>query len=145
MQAITVSHSAIVAEARQWLGTRFAHRGHAAGIGADCIGLVYGIALKFGLCEDFRLPSYAPVPANGLMFGHCEKNLVRIAVPRPGAIGLLRFEYEPTHLAIFGDHPLYGLSLIHSYVMARKVVEHGFDSAWRERLIAVYDYPGLSD
>ena len=143
--ATTVSHSEIVAEARRWLGTRFQHRGHAAGIGADCIGLVYGIARKFGLCENFKLPAYAPLPANGLMVGHCERTLIRIQNPRPGSIGLLRFEYEPTHLAIFGDHPLHGLSLIHSYVKARKVVEHGFDSVWRSRLIAVYDYPGLSD
>ena len=116
-----------------------------AGVGADCIGLVYGIARTFGLCEDFELPAYAPVPSNGLMFGHCEANLIRITAPRPGSIALLRFEKEPTHLAIFGDHPLHGLSLIHSYVMARKVVEHGFDSVWRSRLIASYDYPGLSD
>jgi hypothetical protein len=55
----------------------------------------------------------------------------------------MRFEFEPTHLAIFGSHPLHGLSLIHGYAKVRKVVEHGFDATWRARLVAVYDFKGL--
>jgi cell wall-associated NlpC family hydrolase len=142
---MTISRSDIVAEARSWLGTRFQHRGHAKGIGADCIGLVYGIASHFNLIpSEFTMPSYAPVPSNGLMMGNCRRFLPRRSQPLPGSIALMRFQHEPTHLAIFGDHPLHGLSLIHSYAQARRVVEHGFDQHWRERLVSVYDFPGVS-
>jgi hypothetical protein len=143
--ATIISRSDVVAEARSWLGTRFRHRGHTKGVGADCIGVVYGSAINLGLLPDgFVMPAYAPLPSNGLMMGNCEKYLVRRAQPAPGAIALLRFDYEPTHLAIFGDHKLYGVSLIHSYARVRKVVEHGLDSLWRGRLIAVYDFPGVT-
>lgn len=140
-----VSRREIVAEARSWLGTRFAHRGHHKGIGADCIGLIYGVATRLDLNNGVVLPPYDRTPSKGLMFRMCEQHLVKRVGLEPGSIALLRFEFEPTHLAIFGDHPHYGLSLIHSFAKARKVVEHGFDDVWRGRLIAAYDYPGMSE
>jgi hypothetical protein len=58
--------------------------------------------------------------------------------PEPGDLLLMRFEREPHHLAFAGDYVHGGLSMIHAYGTAGKVVEHRLDDAWRGRIVAVY-------
>jgi hypothetical protein len=56
---------------------------------------------------------------------------------------LMRFEGDPTHLAIVGEHPEGGLSIIHAYAFSRKVVEHRLDEKWRSFIVAAYTMPGV--
>jgi hypothetical protein len=55
-----------------------------------------------------------------------------------GDVLLLSIHKEPAHVAFIGDYAGGGLSLIHSYIEARGVVEHAFDSHWQQRVVGAY-------
>lgn len=142
----------VVAEARAWIGTRFHHQASLKGVGCDCIGLVRGVGTELGIytSSDLALPEvqqfkgYARTPTNGMLKRGFDLFAVRIprAEIRPGDIILMRFESEPQHVAIVSE--LNGvLSMIHSYALPRKVVEHSIDTTWRSRIVAAYSFPGV--
>jgi cell wall-associated NlpC family hydrolase len=43
VRAEVISRSAIVAEARTWIGTPYRHQASLKGVGCDCLGLVRGV------------------------------------------------------------------------------------------------------
>ncbi len=43
---------------------------------------------------------------------------------------------EPQHVALVTDH-----GIIHSYSGVGKVVEHGLDDRWQQRITAAYRFP----
>ncbi len=133
--------AAIVAEDRSWLGTRFHHQGRLRGVGVDCAGLVVQVAQALGLSE-FDRTDYTPLPDGAMLQAACESQMHRLALAeiQPGDVLLLKFDRHPQHLAIVGDHPLGGLSLIHAYAPARKVVEVRLDEGWRQQVMAAYRF-----
>ena len=144
-QAQAMSHShlshalAIVQEARSWLGTPFHHQGRCKGVGVDCAGLVIAVAKALGL-SDFDTQDYTPVPDGQRLECLCHTHLQHLPLEQlaPGDVLLFRFDQQPQHLAIAADHLQSGLSLIHAYLPARKVVEVRLDARWRQRLVAAF-------
>jgi cell wall-associated NlpC family hydrolase len=145
--ATLVPSSAVVATARSWIGTRWAHQGRSRA-GIDCAGLVIVTAHQLGLFT-FDTRDYGKLP-NGnrmreLLDEHC------VAWPaggglQPGLIALMRFEIAPQHLAIIADYPSAPghYSLVHALVTERRVCEHRLDTHWRSRIIALYALPGVA-
>jgi NlpC/P60 family putative phage cell wall peptidase len=136
----------IVSEARGWIGTRWQHQARERGVGVDCAGLIVGVLRATGAAPIDRIDAaeriaagYGRVPSGSMLKRLCAENLTPVDARaiEPGDIGLFRFDAEPQHLGIFSDH-LAGLGLIHAYAVARRVVEHRFDSVWRSRLVASY-------
>jgi len=140
----SAARSEIASCARAWLGTRFRHQGRSAE-GIDCAGLVIRVGNALGLI-DFDTHDYARSPDGVRMRRACDAQLVRIepAHLQPGDVGLFRIEADPQHLAIFGDYFGGGVSMIHAYAPAHKVVETRFDAAWRAKLVAAYAFPGVA-
>jgi NlpC/P60 family putative phage cell wall peptidase len=148
-----MKHSDIPVEARKWMGTRFHHQGRLRGVGCDCIGMVLGVLDDMGIKsrqrgdDGERLPfvlfddrTYAPDPNSERLKETLETHLKDIdaASIRPGDILLFRIIHLPQHVGIVGDHPNGGLSLIHAYAPAGKVVEEGLTESWRTRIIGAY-------
>src|ERR1700754_5341655 len=52
--------TAIVAEARGWIGTRYCHQASLKGVGCDCLGLVRGVWRACVGDEPETAPPYAP-------------------------------------------------------------------------------------
>ncbi len=143
----------VVAEARSWLGTPFAHQGHVKGIGADCAGLVAGVAIALGLLPaDWWQRDFAPhagyprTPGAGLMPAVCRRFLRHLEPmhARPGDVLLLRFSTEPQHLGIVTPYHLGGLAMIHAYSRSSAVVEHRLADVWRARVVAAFALPGVA-
>ena len=134
----------IVAEAREYIGTKFQHQARLKGVACDCAGLVVGVAKALGL-SDFDMVGYAHIPDGVTLRRVCKENMTAIpfAEVQPGDVLLLAWEAEPTHLAIVGDYPG-GLSIIHAYAPARKVVESRMDSVWASRVVEAYRLPGVA-
>jgi NlpC/P60 family putative phage cell wall peptidase len=139
-----MTRAEIVAEARSWLGTRFHHQGRLKGVGVDCAGLVVGVAEAMGMTVQDQ-SDYSRFPDGEMLEQVCDQQMTRVPLSeiQPGDILLMRFEQDPQHLAIVGDYEFGGLSIIHSYIQARGVVETRLDDAWLGRVFAAYRLPGV--
>jgi cell wall-associated NlpC family hydrolase len=138
----------IADEAREWLGVRFQHQGR-TDAGLDCAGLVIVVGKALGaLPEDLDVTAYARRPDGRSLVEHCREHLQPIALSRltVGDVAVFRIESDPQHLAIVGEHPSGGFSMIHAYAPSRKVVENRMDTVWQSRLVAAFRYrlPGAA-
>lgn len=152
---MAASRQAVVAEARTWLGTPFAHQQMCKGAGVDCGMLVGGVAMGAGvISREFwqqrfaTFQGYANMPANGMLERICRSFMAikPLAEMDLGDVLLMRFVREPHHLAIVADHPNGGLSIIHALAgpTAGEVVEHALDAKWRSRVLACFAMPGVN-
>lgn len=141
-----IARAAIVDEARHWIGTRFHHGASKRGVGADCIGLIVGVARELGVPEATDFADYAPAQGYGrepdpvMIREACRQFLCECAIARAGDILLLRFNKDPQHFAIV-TAPGY---MIHAFAQARRVVEHRIDDGWRGRIVRAYSYRGIA-
>ena len=150
------NQTAIVAEARQWIGTRFHHQGRMKGVGTDCIGMVLGALHNAGARSrqldgagnaipftDFDQTDYAPDPNSARLKHTLDEHLIEIPVERirAGDVLLFKIIHLPQHVGIVADHPSEGLSLIHAYSPAGKVVEEVLGNSWLSRVIGAYRVP----
>lgn len=124
----------IVAQARTWLGTPFAHQGRIKGVGVDCGGLLLCVGRELGMNID-EPPVYSMSPAPEIfpsMLGrHCVM-VARVAM-RPGDLLHFAFAGEPRHLGIATN-----IGVIHAWAKPGRVVEHRMDAVWMRRLRGVW-------
>lgn len=146
----------IVAEARTWLGTPFHHQGRVKKAGCDCIGMVLGALHNAGALSRARDDAGNPIPftafdrtdystdPNSDRLKHTlDEHLIEIPLEhiRKGDVLLFKVIHLPQHVGIVGDHPSGGLSLIHAYSPAGKVVEEMLAKGWLSRTVAAYRVP----
>lgn len=134
---------AIIQIAREWLGTPFHHQGRVKGVGCDCIGLVIGVAEEAGIeisRHDER--NYSMLPDGKKLKAALDKYLMPIDIEdiSGGDILLMKFNKQPQHVGIVVDAHCGGLGIIHCYMKARGVVEHGLDDYWRKKIVACYRF-----
>jgi cell wall-associated NlpC family hydrolase len=136
----------IITVARRWMGVPFVHQGRSR-TGVDCLGLLMMVAEELGLQgRDGALLTthdcceYGKVP-DGVRL---QSRLQRVLYPRVGDavqqadVVLCRIDAMPQHVAIIGNYVYGGLSIIHAYAPARKVVEHPLDAYWQRRIMQVF-------
>lgn len=143
-----IERRAIVEEAREWIGTPFAHGQMLKGVGCDCIGLIAGVAAAVGIAEagrwrnDARFKGYGPTPDPRKLLAACAEYLDEIPVTRAliGDILQYTFSKDPMHFAILSrPSPWY---VIHGYQRAKGVVENGAGATfWR--LQRAFRYRGV--
>lgn len=144
---MSITREQIVALARKRIGTPYQHQGRVNGLAFDCGGLPVDVGTALGF-DVQDVTGYGRLPVPSRMRAALDANLDR--VPRPamqiGDVVWIRFEREPQHLAIVGDYPFGGFSLIHAYngPGINKVVEHRLDATWLARIVAVWRYRGLA-
>jgi cell wall-associated NlpC family hydrolase len=136
----------VVAAARGLLGVPFRHQGRSPE-GIDCVGLVTCIAKALGI-SSYDAVGYRRFPRaidSTPIEAVCGREMMQIdpAEMRAGDVAL--FAYEHTrHLAVVADYHAGGLSIVHAYEPAGKVVENRLDEEWRRRLRAAYRLPGVA-
>lgn len=149
---MAVSRQAVVAEARTWLGTKYAHQQMCKGAGVDCGMLVGAVAIATGgITSEYwaqrfaEFSGYARMPANGMLERICRSfmSVKPLEDMTLGDVVMMRFKREPHHLAIVGDHPQ-GLSIIHALSRPGYVAEHLLDDVWRSRVLTCFAMPGVN-
>ena len=129
--------SAIVAEARRWIGTPFHHRQRQFGRGVDCINLLVAVYSAVGLIPAIELPWYPPDWAL-----HRSSELI---------VETLKLYARPVQRALAGDVAVYGFGrcvshaaiiedddhVIHAYIKAERV-ERTERSILQERLASAW-------
>jgi hypothetical protein len=133
-----VTPNDVVAAARRYIGKRWQHQGRTDTV--DCIGLVLRVI------NDLRLPpvhvrAYGRLPDGDALRMQAESYCGAPAPLALGTLAVLRFAVEPQYLAIIGNHPTGGFTLIHALMSARKVVEHRLDVTWKARILSTYRLP----
>jgi NlpC/P60 family putative phage cell wall peptidase len=148
-----VTRAAVVDEARRWLGTPFHHQAHTRGVGADCLGMVGGVAIALGLypAEAWATiwaqhAGYARTPDGSTLEAVCRRYLVPAGhLMQPGDVLLMRFSRDPQHMAILVPYAHGGLAMVHAYSRAGRVVEHRYAPVWQARTVDWYSMPGVRD
>ncbi len=140
---MNATRAQVVAVAREWMDTRWSHQHRLKGVGTDCAGLALGVAKELNL-GDPDVPAYSKQPSNGSLLKYCNEHMERVHGLALGRVALMKFGTEPQHLGIIGDYPLGGFTLIHAYATSRKVVEHRIDDLWLNRIVAVFEMPGVA-
>jgi NlpC/P60 family putative phage cell wall peptidase len=137
----------IVAEAHTWLGTPFAHQQCAKGIGADCVGLIKGVAQACGLYRGLELPPYLeqPDPDQMRMLLLLHLDPIAYRTRQPGDILHFRSELDGVarHLGlIVSIEPHF---IIHAWrrKLIDKVTRTRIDAFWR--IDGCYRLRGLED
>lgn len=134
----------IIAEARAWIGTPYAHQASCKAAGADCLGLVRGVWRAVYGREPEAPPEYG---ADWADFSGEERLL---AAARRHLIEVPRAEAEPGDLLLFrmrkgavAKHVALLVAphrMVHAY-SGHAVLEAPFSEAWARRLAAVFRFP----
>jgi cell wall-associated NlpC family hydrolase len=136
-----MNNADFVAEARSYIGTRWRHHGRSRE-GVDCVGLPIVCAQATRGWSTWPMPDYSATTQDETMLRMCRVHLVPVALAdaQPGDIAVLGFDKQ-RHMAILGDYPHGGLSLIHAYLPNRRVVECRLDAVWQSRILSVFRLP----
>lgn len=134
---------AIAAEAETWLGTPFHWQGRVKGVGADCKGLIAGVAAACGRPEADSLEAmagdYGPVVDPVRLKAGLARLFDRVPERQAGDVLLLKVGGKAQHLAIAAPtevQPSRTIQALHNgpgKVLAVRVPADMIDSIWRWR------------
>lgn len=137
----------IVAQARQWIGTPYAHQASCKGAGADCLGLLRGLWRETLGREPADVPPYTAdwSEASGREVLWAAAAQWLIPKPKddesPGDVLLFRMQQRAVakHL---GVQSLIGAnrSFIHAY-SGHSVVESALSDPWLRKVVARFRFP----
>lgn len=142
-----ITRAAILAEARDWLGTPYQHQASAKGAGCDCLGLIRGVWRALYGAEPETAPAYTPDWADRhgaeTLLEAARRNMreTPLRLVAPGDVLLFRMEAQSPakHAAILDE----GARLIHAY-WGRAVVHSRFAPWWQARCAAAFIFPGAA-
>jgi NlpC/P60 family putative phage cell wall peptidase len=144
----TVTRSALVAEARAWIGTPYRHQASLKGVGCDCLGLVRGVWRAVCGAEPEPVPPYsrdwAEAGQRETLAEAAGRHMreVDCADFLPGDVLLFRWRAGliAKHAAIATATDL----MVHAHDGAA-VAELAIAPWWRRRLAFVFRFPGVTD
>lgn len=133
----------VIAQARAWLGTPYAHQASLKGVGCDCLGLVRGVWRGLLGPEPLAPGPYAPDWAEAAGRDALTEAARRVLVPlpeiAPGAVLLFRWrEGLPAKHCAIATSPD---TMIHAHDGAC-VCEVALAPFWRRKVSGVFGYPG---
>jgi NlpC/P60 family putative phage cell wall peptidase len=154
-----ITRTAIVAEARAWLGTPYRHQASVKGIGCDCLGLVRGVWRALYGAEPEMAPAYTPdwAEARGVetLAEAARRHMSEIA-PREAEEGdLLLFRWRAglpaKHAAILIAVNSSRSDLRSSAPLGRFIHAHqgaavataALSPWWRRRIAFAFRFPGI--
>lgn len=129
----------LVETARKYLNIPFHHQGRNE-FGLDCAGLLIKSLHDINYTE-FDTKDYGRIPMADKMLTIMRTYLYEKSILDgidEGDIVLMRFEHDPQHVGIITILPDNRQGIIHSYQTIGKVIEHGFDSMWKNRVTNVF-------
>ncbi|MGL5733520.1 MAG: NlpC/P60 family protein [Beijerinckiaceae bacterium] len=138
----------MVAEAKHWIGTPYAHQASLRGVGCDCLGLVRGIWRALYGREPEPLRPYAPhwpfAVGDDRMLEAARRHLIEISVNemQAGDVALFRWRAHlpASHAAILSSAD----RMIHAHDGAM-VTEVALSSWWRRHCVAAFQFPAFTN
>ena len=144
MGAAHTSPSAIVAEARAWIGTPYRHQASLKGVGCDCLGLVRGVWRALHGAEPEALPPYTPDWAEASsgepLAEAARRHLSEIDTRDFTAGDLLLFRWRQGLAAKHAAIATEATRMVHAHDGAA-VAEVAIAPWWRRRLAYAFRFP----
>ncbi len=142
---MSLTRTAIVAEARSWIGTPYRHQASLKGVGCDCLGLIRGVWRATVGAEPERAPPYsrdwAEASGDETFARAARSHLVEIepAQAMPGDVLLFRYapRYPAKHAAIVTASE----AMVHAHD-GECVTEVAIAPWWRRRIAYAFRFPG---
>lgn len=137
---------AVVAAAREFLGTPYRHQAATAGAGCDCLGLLRGVWRRLYGDEPMAVPPYRADMRDPLNAGALRQAAEKLLLPEPGPLAagqVLLFRLagsEPKHCGILVSPERF----IHAQERLG-VVEANLTEAWARRISARFTFPDSKD
>jgi NlpC/P60 family putative phage cell wall peptidase len=139
----------IIAEAREWIGTKWQHQASLKGVACDCAGLVRGVYSELtGKSFDTTVnypATWHLFKSEPWLYNECKKYAAEIPIEEAGGGDVLLFSFRDRfpahHIAILTKEG----TIIHSYMDAGKVVEVGYVEPWKKFTRNAFRYPGVAD
>ena len=136
----------VVEVARSWIGTKFHYTGRIKinennKGGVDCIGLIMKVGEEIGMkynnknIINYDYLTYSRYPNNGEMKNFLDKYFIKTNEARTGNLLYFNFNDGLEHIAILSDK-----GIIHCYIEAGGVVEHGMSKFWEDKIMGYYSY-----
>src|SRR6056297_1602809 len=129
----TVSPEAIVAEARDWLGTPWRHQGRSIR-GLDCVGLVVVVARTLRL-SDYDHTAYGRHAQGQNLVDHFRAQMdgVVLTDSRPGDVLVFADQAYPCHCGFLTER--FGRPhLLHAHATRRRVIEEPHAGEWPRKV-----------
>ena len=151
-----ITREAIVAAARDFLGTPYHHQASVKGVGCDCLGLIRGVWRECCGPEPEAMPAYTrdwgdAAGSEPLLAAAC-RHLVALDDPKRAETGdILVFRMKDRGVAKHAGI-LVRAQVARSAVAQQRlvhaqeelgVVEIELGSWWRRRLVAAFAFPGI--
>lgn len=141
-----VDRTAIIAEARTWIGTPYHHQASMKGAGCDCLGLVRGVWRGVYGTEPEVPPAYsrdwAEAHRQETLADAAGRHMRPVPTPdiQPGDVMLFALnERAPAkHCAILTEPE----RMVHSYE-SHPVAEVSLSPWWRRRIRFIFAFPDL--
>lgn len=131
--------TALIAAARSFIGTPFKHVGRKEH-GVDCLGLLV-LSMRAIGHEMADKTAYSRSPSGEQIREAATAHFgppIPFADAQPGDVVLMQWHRRPQHVAILGDYPFGGLSVIHSDIEFGGVTEHRLSGPWLRRIVEVH-------
>lgn len=148
--AFSVSGADVVRVARTFCeikgeraAVRYRHQGRSRE-GVDCIGLPVCVRAELGL-PAMDESGYAKRSTGTEMLDYCRANMLAVdrSSLQPGDL-LVCMQGVTRHMAIVGDYPGGGLSIIHAHLPNRKVVECRLDDQFMKTVRGCFRFPEVT-
>ncbi|MEY4983266.1 MAG: hypothetical protein RIR62_1532 [Pseudomonadota bacterium] len=137
---------AVLAEARRWIGTPYAHQASARGAGTDCLGLLRGVWRAVQGAEPEAVPPYtrdwAEYDGREVLLSAAARWLIPSdGEMRPGEVLVFRMRAGAVakHLGIVSAIGA-ERAFIHAYT-GHGVVESPLSEPWLRRVAARFSFP----
>lgn len=139
-----VTGADVVAAARSFVGVRYRHQGRSRDHGVDCIGLPACVRAELGLVTQ-DVTDYQRQATDESMLEWCRQYMVSVTrdALQPGDVLVMAFGPD-RHMAIVGDYPHGGFSIIHALLSNRRVVENRLAAADLARVRGCFRFPEIA-
>ena len=139
--------SAVVSEARRWIGTPYVHQASCRGAGCDCLGLLRGVWRALHGAEPVTVPAYTPdwsePGGQERLWQAAMRHLVASnrAAAAPGDVLLFRMRDGAVakHLGVQAETGAQA-TFIHAF-SGHGVVESALTPPWARRVVARFAFP----
>ena len=145
-----MDNNIIVKSAREWIGTKFVHKGRVKknksnNGGCDCIGLIIGVANELNIKYNGKTlenydESYNKVHDYNQLKNGLNKVFKKSCSIENGTIILFQMNRRLQHVAISVKNNNNYYNIIHADAKAGRVVETGLDNKMKLKIIEYYKF-----